>query len=411
MLMEERNICEVCQSNNLVNILDLGFSTIANKFCHEKNTEMQAFPLMLDFCRDCFNLQLRHCFDASYLYDETYGYATPVATSLDSHYSDTLKKLIELDALSDKSNVLEIGSNNGNFLATLQKSAGKVLGIDPASNVTAIANCQGIPTITGFFDEDISQIISADFGDVDLLVARHMFAHNSTAVEMMKGVKACLASDGTFLVENAYAIETLLNGEFDQVYHEHMFYYSASSINKLMTNFGFELYDIFFSEVHGGSASFFICNKGQRPISSQVTECLKKERELFVNKDTFVEFKNGIFELKNQVNQFLDKCDENGDTIAVYSVPNKLFTFLSFTEFPLNKIKFMVDTTPEKIGKFYPNSNIRIISESELADRDCDVFLIGAWNYKREIIERAPSLFKSGTKLVFALPFFDVVVV
>jgi len=88
-----------------------------------------------------------------------------------------------------------------------------------------------------------------------------------------------------------------------------------------------------------------------------------------------------------------------------------LFTFLSFTEFPLNKIKFMVDTTPEKIGKYYPNSNIRIISESELAEKDCDVFFIGAWNYKREIIERAPSLFKSGTKLVFALPFFDVVVV
>ena len=84
-----------------------------------------------------------------------------------------------------------------------------------------------------------------------------------------------------------------------------MFYYSALSINKLMTNFGFELYDIFFSEVHGGSASFFICNKGQRPISSQVTECLKKEQELFLNKDTFVEFKNGVFELKNQVNQLV----------------------------------------------------------------------------------------------------------
>ena len=411
MFIKERNTCEVCQSNNLVNIIDLGFSPIANKFCREENTEIEAFPLVLDFCSDCFNLQLRHCFDASYLYDKTYAYSTPAAISLDNHYSDTVEKLIELNAISDKSNVVEIGSNNGNFLATLQKFSGKVLGIDPASNVTAIANCCGIPTITGFFDEDISQNISADFGVVDLLVARHMFAHNSTAVEMMKGVRSCLASDGTFLVENAYAIETLLKGEFDQVYHEHMFYYSASSINRLMANFGFELYDIFFSNVHGGSASFFICNKGQRPISSQVTECLEKEQELFTNKETFVQFQDGVYELKNQVNQFLDKCVNNGDTIAVYSVPNKLFTFLSFIEFPLNKIKFMVDTSPAKIGKFYPNSNIEIISESELVVRDCDVFLIGAWNYKREIIERAPSLFKSGTKLVFALPFFDVVVV
>ena len=71
----------------------------------------------------------------------------------------------------------------------------------------------------------------------------------------------------------------------------------------------------------------------------------------------------------------------------------------------------MVDTSLEKIGKFYPNSNIKIFSESELQDRQCDVFLIGAWNYKREIINKSPELFKPGTKLVFALPFFDVIVV
>ena len=132
-----------------------------------------------------------------------------------------MKKLIELNALSDKSNVVEIGSNNGNFLATLQKFSGKVLGIDPASNVTAIANCSGIPTITGFFDEDISTIISADFGDVDLLVAGHMFAHNSTAVELTKGVRSCMASDGTFMVENSSASGTLVTGACDRVHHAH----------------------------------------------------------------------------------------------------------------------------------------------------------------------------------------------
>tara|TARA_B110000967_G_C18890861_1_gene567290 strand:- start:347 stop:1582 length:1236 start_codon:yes stop_codon:yes gene_type:complete len=411
MVLEEKEICEICHSNDLSNIVDLGFSPIANKFCAQENMEIQAFPLVLDFCAECFNLQLRHCFDASYLYDETYSYATPVAASLDSHYESTLEKLAKLGAISNESCVVEIGSNNGNFLQVVQKVAGKVLGIDPASNVTAIANCRGIPTVTGFFNEDTASSISADFGKVDLLVARHMFAHNTMPAEMIKGVRNCLAPGGTFLVENAYAVETLLHGEFDQVYHEHMFYYSASSMSRLMKNHGFDLYDIYFSNVHGGSASFFICKEGERAISAEVIKCLDKERDLFTNKDTFLKFKSGVCELRAHVNSFVEQCDKNGESIAIYSVPNKLFTFLSFTEFPLNKIEFMVDTSLEKIGKFYPNSNIKIFSESELQDRQCDVFLIGAWNYKREIVNKSPKLFKPGTKLVFALPFFDVIVV
>ena len=411
MLIEEKIDCSICKSKDLMNVIDLGVSPVANKFYSTGNVEVQAFPLILDFCSECFNLQLRHRIDESYLYDESYSYTTPVASSLDSHYSNTLDKLTKLSAISNTTSVVEIGSNNGNFLLALQKTAGKVLGIDPAVNVTAIANSRGIPTITGFFNEDTANSISTNFGKADLIVARHMFAHNSAPSEMIKGVRNLLAAGGTFLVENAYAVETLLHGEFDQIYHEHMFYYSASSMSQLMKNHGFELYDIYFSNVHGGSASFFICNAGERTISSKVTACLNKERKLFTTKDTFLEFQSGVSRLKAKVNDFVEKCQKNDESISIYSVPNKLFTFLSYVDFPLEKIKFMVDTSPGKIGKYYPNSNIEVISESELMNRESDVFLVGAWNYKQEILERSSELFKPGTKLVFALPFFDVVVV
>ena len=411
MTVEEKKICGICHNKDLVNIIDLGFSPIANKFCAKKNTSIQTYPLVIDFCIKCFNIQLRHCFDASYLYDDSYCYSTPVAVSLECHYSETLGKLVERNLISNQSSLVEIGSNNGNFLAAIRNHAGRILGVDPAANVSAVANSRGIPTITGFFNEATAQTISVEFGEVDLLVARHMFAHNSLPSKILDGVRACLAPGGTLLIENAYAVETLFHGEFDQVYHEHMFYYSASSMDQLTKSHGFQLYDIYFSEVHGGSASFLICNEGERIPSLELNQCLEREQKLFTNKETILDFRSKVFDLKVCVNNFLKDCQKSAESIAIYSVPNKLFTFLSFIEFPLKDIKFMVDTSAEKVGKFYPNSNIEIISEAELLKRDCDVFIIGAWNYKKEILEKSSKIFKPGTKLVFALPFFDVVIV
>jgi len=411
MKIEIKKTCGICNNGDLKSVLDLGKSPIANKFCSKANMSVDFFDLILDFCDKCFNLQLRHRIDASYLYDHSYSYATPIAKSLDNHYENTISKLTELEAISSTSSVLEIGSNNGNFLAVARKHVKKVLGVDPARNITTIANSRGIPTVNDFFTEDVAQTIVTEFGVIDLVAARHMFAHNTAPSEMIKGVKKCLAKGGTLLIENAYAIETLLQGEFDQVYHEHMYYYSASSMNKLMQINGLELYDVYFSNVHGGSASFFISKPGEREKSITLIECLKREKELFTKSNSFAKFRSKMKKLKVQVNNFVENCKKNNEKMAIYSVPNKLFTFLTATEFPLQDIEFMVDTSHEKIGKYYPNTDIKIISEAELITKNCEVFFVGAWNYKREIIDKAPTLFRPGTKLVFALPFFDIVVV
>ena len=90
--------------------------------------------------------------------------------------------------------------------------------------------------------------------------------------------------------------------------------------------------------------------------------------------------------------------------IGAYGAPAKAFTMFSTLGLTSETIKFCVDTTPTKIGKIFPVSNIPIISEHQLSNYDYDILIVNAWNYKKDILAKSSNLFKKGTKLIFALP-------
>ena len=408
--MIEKSFCSICGNTNIQNVVDLGTCLVANKFAESEFQELDSFPLMVDHCDECHNIQLRHCLPASVLY-ENYTYTTPSSNTLSLHYSNTIDKLVAVNALNADSKVLEIGSNNGQFLSALKTNVASVLGVDPASNVASVANARGIPTIVDFFGESTGQMISVEYGKADVIVARHMFAHNDDPRPMITGAKSVLDENGTFLVENAYSVSTLLKGEFDQIYHEHMFYFSATSMKYLMAMNGLELYDIMFSDVHGGSASYLSCIPGKRKPSASLQECLEHERKLFEDQSIFPNFRTRISALKATVADFISQCAQENKTMSIYSVPAKLFTFLSFVDFPVERLQFMIDTSPNKVGKFFPGSNIQIISETDFGEYDSDVVFVGAWNYKADILAKKDILFKPGTMLVFYLPEFEVITV
>ena len=91
---------------------------------------------------------------------------------------------------------------------------------------------------------------------MDLLIARHMFAHNENPKMLLQAMNNLLTDEGSIMIENAYVVPTLRNGEFDQIYHEHMFYYSVTSMQNLLATNYFELFDLMDSRIHGGTITF-----------------------------------------------------------------------------------------------------------------------------------------------------------
>ena len=287
--MIKKENCSICNNPDISEIINLGLSPPANNFVAKKDEKVEMYPLIVDYCDKCYCIQLRHCLSESELYSH-YTYSTPNASSLTKHYQDILEKIHAYGLSNVNNKCIEIGSNNGNLLKYLEPYFSKVLGVDPAENISKIAINQGIETEVNFFSDRLAKDISKKFGKFQLGIARHMFAHNNDPKKLMKAMSELLDENGIFIIENAYAIDTFENGEFDQIYHEHMFYYSLSNMNFLLKEFDFEVSDIFFSKVHGGSA-VFICNRiGMNLISKMVTETLANECEYFDERKIFKEF-------------------------------------------------------------------------------------------------------------------------
>ncbi|MFT5725517.1 MAG: SAM-dependent methyltransferase [Bacteroidia bacterium] len=406
--LKQRSDCAVCGNTSVETVIELEQSPIANKFLNSADEPLELFPLNLQYCKQCNNLQLEHCISDDHLYDESYAYFTPTSNSLDTHYMKTQQEFSHLGVINNRCKMIEIGSNNGEFLRLFQGVAASILGIDPAKDAALIANATGVPTIADFFNLTVADKILSLHGQANLVVARHMFAHNVEPQKILAGVEKVLAPDGTFYIENAYAIDTLLSGEFDQIYHEHMYYYGASSLNELLKSQGFEIYDIFFSEIHGGTACFMAARKGVKPISARLKRCLDKENTIFSDTKTFPNFRFKVSKLQAKMAKLFKHAADNGETLGVYSIPNKFFTLMSHCDIPLEQLSMFIDTSPNKIGKFLPGALQPIEGEAALTEKTCDIFIVGAWNYSADIKAKSGQVFKKGTKLVFPLPEFEI---
>jgi len=309
---------------------------------------------------------------------------------------------------SEHTRVLEVGSNNGEFLNWFVDKTRNVLGVDPAKDAALIANTRGVPTLVDFFDFELAEKILETTGTFDFVAARHMLAHNSDPHEIIRAVDKVLHEDGILYIENAYALDTIKKGEFDQVYHEHMYYLGAQSLNHLLSKYHFEIFDTLFSEIHGGTAIFLAARKGKKQISNRVVLCMEQERQTLWDTQSFLNFKNHANHTKSSLEKTLQLELNQRNKIGLYSVPNKVFTLLSYCNLPIGMFDMIVDSSPQKIGRYFPGATRPIVDEDSIKSSDCRVFLVGAWNYAKDIKEKAPKIFHPGTKLIFPLPKLEV---
>ena len=398
--------CRLCNSVNR-EIINLGNSPPANNFISKEQSQVDSFPLIVDFCDHCTGFQLRHCLDKEQLYSH-YTYLTPDTASLNDHYTNIVDYLSANNYLNEEMDCLEIGSNNGRFLKFLEPYVKSVLGVDPAKNVASIAESLGIETIVDFFSKDVVDKIQDKNRKIQLIVARHMFAHNPNPNDIFEGMNSLLDEKGVILIENQYVFDTLQTGAFDQIYHEHMFYYSVKNMQNYLDSHSYDLNDVFFTNLHGGSIVFIGSRKNQYPVSQNIKDRIKMENALLDGDKIIHSFRKKVEEIKTMTLKEINMDVREGKTVCAYGAPAKAFTMFSLLDLNNSKIKFCVDTSVTKVGKYFPTFNIPVVSEDQMIDMEYDTFLVTAWNYKKDILTRSSQLFKQNTKLIFPLPNFQI---
>jgi SAM-dependent methyltransferase len=393
--------CRICGAG-VEPLLDLGIMPPANRLKRAPEESDAEFPLVLEFCGACRNLQLRDCLDEEMLYSN-YFYMTPQSSSLERHYEMLSAHMTARGFLTERTDVLEIGSNRGAFLEYLKPSARSVQGVDPAENIAAVANQRGIKTTARFFSERLVD----ETGDAllsDLIITRHTFAHNKDPHSILRGIKKALRRNGVLLIENNYAGSMLEGGEFDQIYHEHMFYYSITSLSRLISMHGLRLIDVIMTPVHGGSFVAFIADEdSNHSIFPSVSPILESEASI-LTQDRFMAFADAARRVKTDLSELVGEIRAAGGRIMAYGATAKGATLLNYSGLSSPAIEAVADSTPGKLGFYVPKANVKIISEEEAFENAPDFFLLTAWNYQDELIRKARSRGVNRTRFIVPIP-------
>ena len=376
-------------SSEMSPFMSFGKMPIANGFLQKENFKNEFFfDLEVGFSEKICLFQLKDHPTPEQMFNENYPFFTGSSQAMKAHfkeYADFIKK----NFIKNNSKIIEIGSNDGTFLNNFKDSNIEYIGFEPSSNVAKIANLNGINTLNQFFGLESLDLIKKFHHQTNVIFAANVICHIPKLVELIKTVDQLLSKDGVFIFEEPYLGSMFEKTSYDQIYDEHIFMFSATSVKKIFNMYDFELTDLVKQETHGGSMRYIISRKNARDINKNVKVILDNEK--FNNLDNIEScniFKKNCEASKLKLNNTLKNFISDGKKIVGYAATSKSTTILNYCGIDSNIIEYICDTTKEKIGKYSPGMHIPIVSIDHFRNDNPDIAYLFAWNHKEEILKK-----------------------
>ena len=200
------NKCRLCNSSKLKSIISFGKVPLGNNLQNKlsESLNVSSYNLNLNRCKTCGHFQLGYLVDKKLLYATNYTYLSGVTKTFLMHFEKYVKKIIKKTNLKQNSFVLDIGSNDGSCLQYFKKNKMKVLGIDPATKPSNLANKNKIKTINRFFNKKNALFISKKYGKLDFITSHNVFAHVENFQELISNTLIVLKKNGYLCFEVGY---------------------------------------------------------------------------------------------------------------------------------------------------------------------------------------------------------------
>lgn len=405
-LIKKRLTCRACCQSQIKRVFNLGPTPLANAFLSAKQLDKEElfYPLDVYFCQNCSMVQLGHVVDPRVLFSN-YVYVSSTSPTFMKHFEDFAQVVYKRFLLNKSSLIIDIGSNDGILLKPYKKLECRVLGIEPAKKIAACANKQGIKTIAQFFSRDLARNLSKK-NKADIITATNVFAHIDDLDEVVYGIKALLKEDGVFIFEVAYLLDFMKKRYFDQVYHEHVCYWSIKPLVVFFKRLGMEIFDVEKVEVQGGSIRVYVQRvKGKYPISKKVKHFIDLETQDKLDKlETYLEYNKKILDNKTKLIALLTDLKHKGKKIAAYGAPAKGNTLLNYFGIGSDYLEYVVDDSTWKQGLFTPGKRIPVVKPATIYQKKVDYLLILAWNFAESIMGMHKRFKDEGGKFIIPVP-------
>ena len=366
--------------------MSFGKMPIANGFIKKEDFPKEFFfDMEVGFNEDISLFQLNDHPKPESMFNENYPFFTSSSEHMKIHFKEYSKYIKKF--LNGKSKIIEIGSNDGTFLKNLVNDDHKILGFEPSKNVAKIALKNNIPTINEFFNKKSVNNIGEYVGKTDLICASNVICHVPNLNELIETVDMLLKDNGTFVFEEPYLGSMFEKVSYDQIYDEHIYMFSASSVRKIFRKFNFELIDVLPQSTHGGSMRYVI-KREKNSISSNVKKVIDFEISKKLDRiESCLDFKSNCENSRNKLLEKINLFKRQGKSICGYAATSKSTTILNYCKIS-DQIDYICDTTIEKIGKFSPGMHIPIKDMNHFYNNQTECVYLFAWNHKNEIFNK-----------------------
>ena len=400
--------CRYCGSEVTQNFIDLGMSPLSYSYLNEEqiNKKELFYPLHVFVCSNCLLVQLEE-FESPQSIFTNYAYFSSYSKTWLEHAQEYVNMMITRFGFDEKSQVIEIASNDGYLLQYFKVEKIPVLGIEPATNVAKVAQEKGISTITKFFGENTAKELVDKGIEADLLLGNNVLAHVPNLNDFVKGLKILLKPNGVITMEFPHLLQLIQQKQFDTIYHEHFSYFSFLVVQKIFSSHQLTIFDVDEIPTHGGSLRIYAKHEENQKfkVSDNVLKLNKKEYEFGIDKmDVYSNFQKTIELLKQQICEFFMAIKKENKTIIGYGAPAKGNTLLNYCKIGNEIINYTVDKNPYKQGLFLPGTHIPIKDPEKIRITKPNYVLILPWNLKDEIIQQINFIREWGGKFITVIP-------
>ena len=385
-----------------ISFLNLGDHPVTNNFLNTSNPKNEFFyNLRLQYHEKTKLISLTKFVSPKKMFNEKYAHRASASLTMRVAYKNLANKIKK--KFNPKS-ILEIGSNDGVFI----KHFGgiKNIGVEPCKNLAVITNKLKIKTYDKFWSIKLSDKIINENGKFDVIYSANTISHIHDLEETFLAISNSLNQNGIFILEDPSLLEVLKKTSYDQFYDEHAYVFSITALKNITMKSGLEIFDIEKLKTHGGSNRVYFKKKNTKiKISKNVFNHLKNEKNYGIGKlETYQKFALKVKKSKKKLLKIFKKLKSKNKLIVGYGATYKSSTVLNYCKINKKYIKYFLDTTPTKMGKYTPGSHIPIIKYNGIPE-NVDYAFLGAWNFKDEIFKKEKKFIKRGGKFITHVPF------
>lgn len=397
--------CRSC-GGPLQEVLDLGEHYLPD-FIEPGQPRGERHPLRLALCELCTLLQLTVTIPRKGLYNGRYGFRSGVNEAV----REDLRSVVAYALAAEQhpghrrpGRWLDIACNDGTLLSFVPDSFERT-GIDPLWHLADEAWEHANRLIPDFFSP---HYFPGRYYDVVTSVS--VFYDLDDPGEFACGVREILAPDGLWVIQQNYSLDMLNLHAVDNVLHEHVTYFSVTSLKPLIERHGMEINDVTYSEVNGGCFRVMVSRRGIRPVKPSVADALAAEAAARL--DSPVTWMDWGAEVRTELaltRDLLDCAAASGKRVCLYGASARSGTYLQMIGAGPDVIASAADRSPAKTGKIMATTGIPVISEEQMRAEQPDYLLVGPWFFREVFVQRERDYLSAGGRIVFPLPQFEIV--